>query len=168
NLEATRRERRRAEENLAACRQILGKLACLDSAYALDNKPAPKAQLTTIQIESLELAIKYYEDLLLREEVDLSLREDMAGAYRLRALIYAETRQPAVKTRAAFEKALARYRELADAHPGAADYEYGWSLTCYDLGTYLCDDGRPAEALAEHESAGWRLRPLVREHPDRP
>jgi tetratricopeptide (TPR) repeat protein len=168
NVEETRRERRRAEENLAACRQILGKLACLDCAYAPDNKPVPEAHLTTIQIESLELAIKYYEDLLLREEVDLSLRKDMAGAYRLRALIYAETRQPAVKTRAAFEKALARYRELADAHPGAADYEYRWSLTCYDLGTYLCDDGRSAEALAAHESAGRRLLPLVQDQPDRP
>jgi tetratricopeptide (TPR) repeat protein len=168
NLEATRREHRRAEENLAACRQILDQFARLDSAYAPDNRPDPEVHLATIRIGSLELAIQYYEDLLLREDVDLSLREDMAGAYRLRALLYAETRQPDAKTRAAFEKALTRYQELADTHPGAADYEYGWSLTCYDLGTYLCDDGRPEEALAAHESAGRRLRPLVRQHPDRP
>jgi serine/threonine-protein kinase len=168
NLEETRRERRRAEENLAACRLILGQFARLDCAFVPGNKPDPAAHLTAIQIESLELALRNYEDLRRREEVDLSLREDMAGAYRLRALLYAETGQPDAKTRAAFEKALTSYQELADAHPGAADYEYGWSLTCYDLGTYLCDHGRPAEALAAHELAGRRLQSLVRLHPDCP
>jgi tetratricopeptide (TPR) repeat protein/predicted Ser/Thr protein kinase len=167
-LEETRREHRRAEENLAACRQILGQFASLDKEYAPDSKPDPEVRLATIRIESLEVAIKYYEDLRLREQVDLSLREGMAGAYRLRALLYAETRQPAGKTRAAYEKALASYQELADAHPGRADYEFGWSLTCWDLGRYLCDHGRAAEALVAHESAGQRLRPLVRQHPDRP
>jgi tetratricopeptide (TPR) repeat protein len=168
NLEETRRERRRAEENLAACRQILGQFARLDCTFGSGNKPDPAAYLTTIQLESLELGLKHYEDLRLREDVDLSLREDMAGAYRLRALLYAETRQPDAKTRPPFEKALASYRELADAHPGSADYEYWWSLTCYDMGTYLCDHGCAAEALAAHESAGRRLRSLVRQHPDRP
>jgi serine/threonine protein kinase/tetratricopeptide (TPR) repeat protein len=168
NLETTRREHRRAEENLAACRQILSRFAGVGSVFPPGNMPDSQAQLTTLQIASLELAIKYYEDLLLREEVDLSLREEMAIAYRFRAVFYAATRQPAVKTRAAFEKALARYQELADADPGTADYEYGWCVTCYDLGTYLCDDGHPDEALAAHESAGRRLRALVRQHPDRP
>jgi eukaryotic-like serine/threonine-protein kinase len=168
NLEETRHERRRAEENLAACRQILGKFARRDAWYLPDNRPDPEVYLARMRIESLELAIEYYEDLLLREKVDISLKDDMAGAYRLRALFYAETRQPAEKIRAAFAKALACYRELADAHPEAPDYAYWWSLTCYERGTYLCDDGCPAEALAAHELADRRLRPLVREHPDNP
>jgi tetratricopeptide (TPR) repeat protein len=168
HLEETRRERRRAEENLAACRLILGEFARLDRAFVPGNKHDPAAHLTAIQIESLELALRNYEDLRRREEVDLSLQEDMAGAYWLRALLYAEARQPDAKIRAAFEKALASYRELADAHPGRAEYEYRWCVTCYDLGLYLCDHGGAAEALVAHESAGRRLRPLVRQHPDRP
>jgi tetratricopeptide (TPR) repeat protein len=168
HLEQTRREHRRAEENLAACHQILGKFATLDPPYSPDDKPDPQVHLTTLQIESLELALKYYEDLRLREQVDLSLQVAMAGAYRLRALRYAETRQPRVMTWAAFEKALASYQELADAHPEAPDYEYRWSLTCYELGTYLCGDGCPADALAAHDLATRRLHRLVREYPDRP
>jgi tetratricopeptide (TPR) repeat protein len=168
NLADARRETLRADANLRQAHQILGKFIGLDHVYPRGTNPDPEVHLARIRIDSLELTIEYYEALLLREKIDFSLQVDMAGAYQRRALLYAETRQPAVKTRSAFEKALACYQELADAHPGAADYEYGWCLACFELGTYLCDDGCPAEALAAHESAGRRLKPLVREYPHNP
>jgi serine/threonine-protein kinase len=168
NLADARRETRRADANLRQAHQVLGKFTRLDCIYAPDNKLDPEVHLARIRIASLELTIEYYEDLLLREKIDLSLQVDMAAAYQRRALLYAETRQPTGKTRAAFEKARACYRELADANPGAADYAYGWALACYEQGRYLCDEGCPAEALAAHELAGRRLSALVREHPDRP
>jgi tetratricopeptide (TPR) repeat protein len=168
NLAETRRERRRAEENLAACRQILSKFARPDYAYDPGNKPGGEADLAAIQIGSLELAIKLYEDLLLQDNNDRSLQEDVAHCYLCRAQLCAETRQPALKTRAAFEKALACYRQLADAYPGSADYEYWWCSSCYGLGVYLFEESRPVEALAAQELAGRCLQPLVRKHPDHP
>lgn len=156
-----RRERERADANLAKARQAVEMFL---TKVAQDRRLA-QADLHDLRKTLLESAVPYYEDFARQQQSDPDREAERGRAYGQlgQVRIYLGENEAAL---ADYDRMRDVFAALADAHPGAGPYRLELATSHVQRGVVLRRLGRREEAERAYRDALPLLQGLAEEFPD--
>jgi serine/threonine-protein kinase len=158
-----RRQKERADQNLAQARKVVE-----DYCTNLSEDQRLKQQdLRALRKKLLETAVPFYEKVVRQKVNDPALLADKGLAYWRLALVRAELGEHA-QAQTEFTKAIELQERLAAEHPSATEYNAQLAISRKDLSWLLRTVGRREEAEAECIKAIDLLERLTAANPTVP
>jgi tetratricopeptide (TPR) repeat protein len=153
-------QRLQAESNFKKAREAVDEYFTKISQSKLLNVPG----LQPLRKELLESTRRYYEEFARDHGVDRTVQADLAeGWYRMGFVAALMGKKE--EAMGNFSKALAMYRDLAQAHPEVVRYPYKQAMCLNDLGNVQADVGALDEATKSHQLALEIRQKIARENP---
>jgi tetratricopeptide (TPR) repeat protein len=165
-LYAAQRERKLRDDAVTQrnrTRRVVDKLYSQVAEKLLEQEP----QMTRLQREFLEEALRLYQELAQEGGNDPAVRFDVAAAYRRIGTLYSALGQHK-ESEEAFGKANAMLDRLLEQFPARPEYRQELATSCQSLGVLLRNTGRFDEAEAATRKAVGLNEQLRAEFPDEP
>ncbi|HEX5273557.1 MAG TPA: serine/threonine-protein kinase, partial [Gemmataceae bacterium] len=158
-----RRERDRAEQNLAVARGAVEKMLLEVAEEELNTEPRMEEKRRRL----LEQALAFYEDLLREQGDDPALRREIAVA-QLRVGDIRRLLGDHARAEEAYSRAIVRLKALCDDFPARPEFRRRLADAFNFRGEVFRLTSRPADARADYEAARALQERLATDFPDSP